>query len=58
MVFFKFNFLNFLLLIIKGVTCSLSADSLAFIYASFKTLNLKTSTSKPSGKVGGFTLEA
>ena len=57
MELFKLNFLSFLLLIIKGVTCSRSVNFLAFIYASFKTLNLKTSTSKPSGKVGGLTLE-
>ena len=58
MEFLKLNFLNFLLLIIKGVTCSLSSDFLAFIYASFKALNLNTSTSRPSGKVGGLVLEA
>ena len=54
----KFAFLNFLFSRINGVTCSLSCTFEAFLFASLSELKEKTSTSKPSGNVGGSIFEA
>ena len=46
-------FFKWLLLIINGVTCSLSYNFLALKLAFFKLLKLKISKSSPSGYVKG-----